>query len=521
MDKARLRYCVGLTVLLLALPGIAGEAPKKGKPKEPPEKRLQEELSETEHTATIGGEKIQYTAQAGRLLLEKEDGTPRAAVFFVAYVRNGDGAADQRPIAFCFNGGPGAASVWLHLGAFGPRRLRLDEHGKPPPPPYELENNDHSLLDVTDLVFIDPVSTGFSRAAPGEDPKQFHGVQEDIKSVGEFIRLYVSRFGRWGSPKFLIGESYGTVRAAGLAERLQDRRGMHLNGLVLISPALNLKTFRFDPGNDVPYPLFLPAYTAAAWYHKKLPEPLQADRQDALQAAERFAATDYLQALAQGTDLAEAERDRIARELARLTGLSPEYVRQSNLRVSIGRFTKELLRDQRRVVGRFDCRFTGPERDAADDTPRYDPSLAEIQGAFATAMNHYVRTELKFESDLPYEFLAGHRVQPWDYGPFKNRYVNVSGALRQALVKNPHLRVHVASGVYDLATPDFATRYTLRHLGLPGAVGDRLTASRYEAGHMMYIDAKVLPRLKSDLARFIRSATQKGNLPDETNPGAR
>ena len=300
----------------------------------------------------IGGQEIKYTATAGTILLKLEDGTPKASVFYVAYTKDDAGDLAKRPVTFTFNGGPGAASIWLHLGALGPRRVQMGDAGALTGPPYKLVDNEYSLLDVTDLVFIDPVSTGYSRAVPGEAPKQFHGIEEDIQSVGDFIRLYATRNKRWTSPKFLAGESYGITRAAGLSGYLQERYGMYLNGIVLISSILNFQTAEFDRGNDLPYILYLPTYTAIAWYHKKLSPDLQGDLQKAIGESRTFAAGEYADALAAGDNLSPERRKDIAQKLARLTGLPAEYIEQADLRIEIMRFDKELLRSQRRTVGR-------------------------------------------------------------------------------------------------------------------------------------------------------------------------
>jgi carboxypeptidase C (cathepsin A) len=478
-------------------------------------KRSRKKVVLTKHSIRIGGQEIKYTATAGTILLKLEDGTPKASVFYVAYTKDDVSDTTKRPITFAFNGGPGSASIWLHLGAFGPRRVEMGDAGSLLPPPYKLVDNEYSLLDVTDIVFIDPVSTGFSRAVPGEAPKQFHGIQEDIESVGDFIRLYATRSKRWTSPKFLAGESYGTTRAAGLSGYLQQRYGMYLNGIILISSILNFQTAEFDTGNDLPYILFLPTYTAIAWYHKKLPPDLQGDLQKAIQESRNFAAHEYTDALMSGDDLPASRRAEIAQKLSRLTGLSAEYIARSNLRIEIQRFDKELLRDQRRTVGRLDGRFTGIDEDAAGSRPEYDPSLAAIVGPFTATFNDYARGDLKFESDLFYEYLTG-RVQPWSFEGYQNRYVNVAATLRSAMTQNPFLRVFVGKGYYDLATPFFAAEYTFDHLGLDESLRGHLSGGYYEAGHMMYVHLPSLAKLKQDLAQFIqisveqKPAVQKG-----------
>lgn len=485
---------------------------------------LKDDLVVTRHRVRIGGRELAYTVTTGTMVLKEEregkgeqegrwEGEkPKATVFFIAYARDGEEAkeATRRPLTFSFNGGPGSSSVWLHLGLLGPRRVRFDEIGNPLPPPYELTDNEHSLLDVSDLVFIDPVSTGYSRAAPGEKAKDFHAFKEDIASVGDFIRLYCSRYGRWLSPKFLIGESYGTTRAAGLAGYLQERHGMFLNGVMLVSSILDFATARFEAGNDLPYLLFLPSYAATAWYHQRLDDDLQALELGSLLAeVERFVVNDYSLALMQGARLEQGERERVARLLARFTGLSERYVLQSNLRVEIMRFCKELLRDERRSVGRLDSRFKGSDRDAAGESFEYDPSYATIQGPFTATFNHYVREELGYKSDLPYEILKS-LYQTWSYKDFENRYVNVAETLRKAMTMNPFLKVHVASGFYDLATPYFATDYTLNHLGLEPELQQNLSTSFYPAGHMMYVHLDSLARQKEALARFIQTALPPG-----------
>jgi carboxypeptidase C (cathepsin A) len=496
----------------------AGTRPATGQPpkaESKPEKKAdskpdapKETLSETQHTLRAGDLKLEYKATAGTLVLKDDEGKAKASMFFVAYTRTDGDAGPRRPITFTFNGGPGSSSVWLHLGAFGPKRVLMKDNGDPLPGPYRLADNDATILDLTDLVFIDPVSTGFSRPAPGQSGKQFHGVQEDVQSVGEFIRLYTTKFGRWGSPKFLAGESYGTTRAANLANYLQDHDGLNLTGVLLISAVLNFQTIRFDDGNDLTYPLFLPTYTATAWYHKKLAPELQADLRKTLDEAQRFAEGEYNAALMKGNKLSAAELASVRAKLARYTGLSEDFVGRNNLRVEIFRFAKELLRDQHRTVGRYDSRLVGLDTEPASDRPEYDPSYAAVQGTFTAAMNGYLRAGLKYDRDNPYEILTG-KVQPWDFGTAKNRYLNVSRPLKQALTKNRSLRVFVANGYYDLATPYFATEYTFNHLGLEPALADHVTMAYYDAGHMMYIDRACHRKLKKDVAAFYAKALGK------------
>lgn len=469
----------------------------------------EDNLSVTHHSVTIDGKELNYTATAGTLVLKAEDDKegekPKASIFFVAYTLDDVEDASKRPVTFSFNGGPGSSSVWLHLGVLGPRRVQPDADGNPPQPPYQLTNNEFSILDKTDLVFIDPVSTGFSRAVPGEEAKQFHGLQKDIESVGNFILLYLGRYKRWRSPKFLIGESYGTTRACGLSGYLQDRNGTYLNGIMLVSVVLNFQTIRFAVGNDLPYILFLPTYAATAFHHNKLTE-LETSAEDSfekiLDEVREFALGDYSVAMMQGSNVSDHRRQTIVKKLAMYTGLSTEYIEKTDLRIKINRFCKELLRDEGKTVGRFDSRFTGIDRDSAGENYEYDPSSAVIQGAYTATLNDYVRGDLEFKSDLPYEILSG-RVHPWDYGSHQNEYVNVADTLRKAMTTNPSLKVYVANGYFDLATPFLATEYTFSHLGLDKSLQDNITMSYYKAGHMMYIDMDELKKMKEDMDAYL------------------
>lgn len=480
----------------------AGNGRAAAQPPEPPAK-VEEKTSRTEHSIQIGGQTIPYTAIAGTLLLKKEDGTPTASIFYIAYTRNGVADISKRPVTFAFNGGPGASSVWLHMGSLGPKRVSMDGNGNPAPPPYKFVDNEYSVLDQTDLVFIDPVSTGYSRAVPDNSARNFHSFRSDLDSVAEFIRLYTTRNNRWSSPKFLAGESYGTTRAAGLSGYLQDKLGMNLNGIVLVSSVLNFGTIMPSPANDLPYPLYLPTYTAAAWFHKKLPKDLESEGlRKAVDESKRFAAGPYTLALFKGTGISAEERAAVVKNLARLTGLSPQYIEESNLRVPPGHFEKELLRDQRRTLGRYDSRLTGMDENAAGANPDYDPSYSSVQGPFTAAFNEYVRGDLKFDSDLPYEVLTS-KVQPWSFSEFENRYVDVSETLRDAMTKNPSLRVFVAMGYYDLATPFFSQEYTLEHMQLDPQLGDHLSMDFFEAGHMMYTRLQSLEKLKQDISKFM------------------
>lgn len=508
-------WLAAAVLALLCLGPAAAQRPERMAPEEMKKEeklpkaewsKVVDNLVSTQHKATIGGKEIRYTATAGTLVLREEGGRPKVNIFFTAYTRDGVTDLSKRPVTYTYNGGPGSSSVWLHMGAFGPRRVEMGDAGQVVPPPYRMVDNGESLLDVTDLVFIDPVTTGYSRAVEGEDPKSFYGLNEDADTVAEFIRLWTARYSRWSSPKFLAGESYGTTRSAKLSALLQERHGMYLNGVILISSILNFQTARFAVGNDLPYPLFLPTYTATAWYHKRLPQDLQAGGvQKAVEEARRFAAGEYTTALMQGNALGEQGWNDIAAKVSRYTGLSVDFVKQTNLRPEIQAFVKELLRDQRATVGRLDSRFKGIDRDAAGEQNEFDPSYAAIQGPYTATFNDYVRQDLGFKSDLPYEILTD-RVRPWSFGE-QNQYANVAEDLRRAMSQNPALKVFVGNGYFDLATPFFATEYTFNHIAFDPGYAERVTKKYYEAGHMMYVRQVDREQLKKDVAAFITGAS--------------
>lgn len=461
----------------------------------------------TEHSVRVDGETVRYTATAGTLFLKNDEGEPQASLFYVAYTKDGVDDAAERPVTFSFNGGPGSSSVWLHLGAFGPRRVDFPDAEQPEPPPYDLVDNAHTLLDETDLVFIDPVNTGYSRPVEDADAEQFLGVEEDVEAVYEFIRRWTTENERWNSPRFLAGESYGTTRAAMLVNHAQDQ-GMFFNGVVLVSSILNLQTARFETGNDLPYMLFLPTYAATAYYHDTLPERPD-DLEAFLDRARAFALGEYGPALLKGDGLEEEERERIVDGLHRFTGLDREFIRRANLRVSISRFTKELLRDGRRTVGRLDSRYHGIDSDAAGERFEHDPSYTAILGPYTAALNDYVRDELDFEEERNYEILSGEVNRNWNWQVRgRSGYVNVAEDLREAMSTNTHLEVLVANGYYDLATPFFATEYTVDHLGLEPELRDHVELTYYPAGHMMYVHPPSLEKLKQDVAGLIQRATE-------------
>lgn len=458
----------------------------------------------TQHRVTVAGKVIPYTATTGYMEIKDEDGTLKAKMFYTAYTRDDIRDKAARPITYTFNGGPGSSSVWLHMGGLGPKRVVLSELGEMTAPPFKYVDNEYTWLDETDLVFIDPVSTGFSRAADEKDAKDFHGYNEDIRAVGEFIRLYTTQNLRWGSPKYLAGESYGTTRAAGLSEYLQSRYGMYINGVMLISSIMDFSTARFSRGHQLPYVLFLPTYTATAWYHKKLDPDLQLNLWKTLNEVRDFATNEYSVALMKGDQLSTEDRNRVVAQLVRYTGLSREYIEETNLRIEIGRFTKELTRDAGHSVGRLDSRMKAWEYDNAGERYEFDPSYdATIYGPYSGAFNDYVRRDLKFESDLPYEILTG-RVRPWNYNNVQNQFLNVAETLRGAMHENPHLRVWISNGYYDLATPFFATEYTINQMNLHPSLRKNITMTYYESGHMMYIHMPSLIQFKKDFVTFIR-----------------
>lgn len=500
--------CFRLFTVYIIILGVCmsetAEAAQKTGDKDPKSEKTAEIASPvvTKHTLTIGGKAISYSATAGYMKITDEAGKHKANIFYTAYIKDGE-HNDARPITFAFNGGPGSSSVWLHMGALGPKRVILGDNGEMPAPPFRITDNEYSWLEFTDLVFVDPVGTGYSRPAAEEKREQFHGIREDAESVGDFIRRYTTQNKRWLSPKFLAGESYGTTRAAALSGYLQDTYGMYLNGLLLISSVLDFQTIRFSESNDWPYILYLPSYTATAWFHKKLAADLQGDLDKAVAEAREFALHDYLLALAKGDRLPSTDRDRIAEKLARLTGLTKEFVLQANLRIHGQRFTKELLRSERRTVGRLDSRFKGIDRDAAGETPDFDPSYdAVILGPFSATVNDYLRSELGYENDLPYEILTG-KVRPWNWGNAEGGFPNVAETMREAITKNPNLKVFVANGYYDLATPFFATEYTMDHLGLDPTLQTNISMQYYPAGHMMYIQKSSLAKFQKDVKAFI------------------
>ncbi|MEO1287998.1 MAG: peptidase S10 [Chloroflexota bacterium] len=458
----------------------------------------------TEHQIKVGGKTLKYQATTGMMPLKNSKGEHEANIFFVAYTQENIKDKALRPLTFVFNGGPGSSSVWLHLGAVGPKRVKMQDEGWLPHPPYQLEDNPHTWLDETDLVFIDPVGTGFSRAINSDDNKKFWSLQGDLDSVGEFIRLYLTRNSRWASPLFLAGESYGTTRAAGLSGNLVNK-GIAFNGIMLISTIINFQTARFLRGNDLPYALFLPTYTATAWYHKQLPDDLQTrDLPDVLAEVEAWAETDYTLALMKGDRFDDETRQTIKHTLARYTGLDEKYVDGTKLRINIMRFCKELLRDQNRTVGRLDSRFQGYADLAITEYPEFDPSYSAIMPPYTSMFNQYVRESLGYETDDTYNILSFEVNQQWEYA--RGQFPDTSEQLRIALERNPYMKVYVGQGYYDLATPHIAAHNSMNQMGKAPELHDNIRYYFYTAGHMYYLDTTQLAKLRTDVADFMTFA---------------
>jgi len=456
----------------------------------------------THHQITVNGKALKYTATTGRLPIKRPDGKIEAEMFFVAYTLDGQDVG-KRPLTFAFNGGPGSASIWLHMGALGPRKVVLKDDGFMPPAPYHIEDNAYTPLDKTDLVLVDAIGTGFSRAAHQELFKKFWGVKGDIEAFGEFIRLFITRYDRWSSPLYLFGESYGTTRSAGVAGYLADH-GISFNGITLLSTVLNFETLEETKTNDQPYVFLLPSFTMIAGYHHKLPQDLEQDMNKARQESEQFASGEYAQALAKGDALTAQERQHIVEQVARYTGLSKEIVEEANMRIDVRKFTHYLLIDQKLRVGRLDGRYTGPDPEGLMDTQFYDPTGSATRPPFTAVFNNYVRTELGYKTDMPYFVFAQEAgFGKWDWGSAIQGFPDTASALREAIVKDPYLKVLVMEGYYDLATPYYAANYTMDHLDLTSKYRSSISYATYDSGHMVYLATSSLKKMKTDLVDFI------------------
>ena len=470
-----------------------------------------EESSTTEHTVRIGGQVIPYKATAGTILLKNDAGEPIGLMYAVAYTRSDVKDPSSRPISFFFNGGPGSASMWLHMGAFGPRRVSTPDGEFTAPAPYKLVDNSESLLDKTDMVFIDAMGTGYSHVVGKGTPANFNGIDEDMAAFGQYINTYINRNDRWNSPKFLMGESYGTFRSAALGNYLQNRYTMHLNGIVLISSVLDLSSITFGQGDDRVYTYYLPSYAAVAWYHKAL-KNRPTNLETFVDEARQYAKGEYAAALFKGDKIPAAEAAAVAKRLSYFTGLNEDYLMKANLRVTLGQFNVELLRDRGLTAGRIDARFTGYTRDLLSETAQGDPEGPAVGGAFTALLNDYNHSELKFGLDKEYRNTSGG-LGAWNWtrggrgGGFPSA-PNVQGDLTQAMITNPRLLVEVENGYYDMATPFFATEFTMEHLGLPDALKGHVQQQYYESGHMMYLHDASRVKLHNNIAAFVDRATK-------------
>lgn len=500
-----MRLTATLAALIFSLaiaPALAqDEAP--GRPAFSPAPPIARERTlPTKHTIQLGGAPLAYTATPGTLTVRDDADNPIGSFFYVAYTKD-DVEKSARPITFVYNGGPGSSSLWLHMGSIGPRRLNVADAVTPPPAPYRISDNPSTLLDRSDLVFIDAMQTGYSRIGGHGTPKQFFGIDEDAAAFAKFVRRYLGANDRWQSPKFLFGESYGTTRSAALAAVLQSQ-GVALNGVTLLSSVLDFNTLSPGPGGeDLAYIGFFPTYAASAWYHKRVPNR-PTDLAAFVQTARDFASGPYASALIRETGLSAAERMSIAARMHELIGLDTKYILAANLRISPGRFEKELLRDRARTVGRLDSRYLGIDRDAAGESPEYDATDSAITSAYTATFNAYIHDELKWQSDTEYLPTNYSVVNAnWNFQRGRSRGApNVAGDLREAMTRNPHLHLFSANGYYDLATPFFATQYTLGHLGLDSSLQANVRYGFYAAGHMIYMNPTELAAFKRDLSSF-------------------
>jgi carboxypeptidase C (cathepsin A) len=460
----------------------------------------------THHQTTVSGKTLSYTATAGRLPIKRGDGKIEAEMFFVAYTLDGQTAA-KRPLTFSFNGGPGSASVWLHMGALGPKRVVLQQHGFMPAAPYRLEDNPDTLLDRSDIVMVDAMSTGYSRAASADLTKKFLGVKGDVEAFGEFIRLYLSRYERWGSPLFLLGESYGTTRAAGIAGYLADH-GIAFNGVTLLSMAVDFQTLEWNKSNDLPYLLLVPTFNMIAGYHHKLSAELTPDMAKTREEVVRWSSHEYALALGKGDALSPEEHRKIVEQLSRYIGLRPEVIEAHDLRIDVPTFTKELLLDQKLITGRLDGRFTSPD---PGEERFFDPTSAAILPPYTSAFNSYLRTELNYKSDMPYRVFAYDQpgFQNWEWGNAVQGFPSTASGLRSAIIKNPYMKILVMEGYYDLATPFAAANWTMDHLNLGPQFRQNVSYATYNSGHMVYVDRAEHDKMKKDLVDFMDKCLPK------------
>jgi len=500
-----------LMMLTLGTTFVVGEETTPPAKPEVPEAKA----SVTEHSIEIGGQSIRYTATAGYLIVDNAKEEPVAKFGYTAYVRDGFDDPAQRPITFAFNGGPGSASIWLHMGVLGPKIVVTPDAEFTPPPPYDVRDNEYSILDVTDLVMIDPVGTGYSRPIGEAKGGDFWGVDQDIDSVSRFIKEYVSQNSRWASPKILLGESYGGMRSGGVAMELLGRHGMALNGVVLVSPFMEMVTGFDGLGVDLPHVMFLPTLAATAWYHEALDRAagtLPADLAGFVAEVSAFAYDEFAPALLKGSRLGSDERSAVLAKLALYTGVSEEYWDRANLRVSHGQFVKELLRDRKQTAGRIDSRYAGRSFNLLGEEMSYDPQSSAVSAAFTSAFLDYYHNDLEFGRDLEYK-VSGNVWMQWDWAHsppgigFPVPFPNTSIDLARAMGESPGMKLLVQQGYYDLATPQLATEYYIEHMDLLPEQRANVLIEYYEAGHMMYLHPPSLVKYKEDLARFILDAT--------------
>jgi carboxypeptidase C (cathepsin A) len=503
MRQTLIRGVLGVVLALGAAWVPGAESDEGAPPPSAPSRQIAPVV--TQQAITLSGQKLAYTATAGYMPITDDAGKVQANIFYVAYVRKDVDAGAARPVTFAFNGGPGASSMWLHLGV-GPKRVPLAADGTALPASTVLTDNEATWLGFTDLVFVDPIGTGFSRAAEGVDARQFYEVSRDIQVAGSFVRRYITQQQRWLSPKFILGESYGTTRAAGLVNRLQDTAGIDVNGVILVSSALDFQTFTFDNANDLPYALVLPSLAATAWYHKKLQGTPQTDLTETLRRAENWALNEYLLALAKGEAMSDTQRAEVTQRMAQFTGLAQNELARSRLRVGPLRFGKLLLRDAARIVGRFDGRVTSADPSPGSEYAESDPSFFLITGPLVEALNHYLQRDLQFRTDMRYEFLSKEVNHSWKWLSGGQGYLYVADELTEAMARDNRLRVFAGAGYFDLATPYLSQRYTFDHMGLTRDLRGHLTFKSYPTGHQIYTDPASALKLREDVEAFVQCA---------------
>jgi carboxypeptidase C (cathepsin A) len=501
-------YISALALILLSAtsisPATAADPPAHPSPAASESAKPSSTDAVTHHSLVLDGKTIEYTATAGNITLKDDKGEPTATMFYTAFTQDGVTDKNRRAVTFFYNGGPGSSTIWLRMGAFAPKRVVAPDATSAPAAPYRLVDNEYSLLDRTDMVFVDAVGTGFSRLGPKTKPEDFYGIDQDGKAFRQFIERYATQNGRWNSPKFLFGESYGTTRSCVLADLLQ-KDGMAVNGVVLLSSALNFEEFNGGDGSDIQFFTNLPTEAAVAWYHHKLSMPA-ADLPTLLRSARQFAIGQYASALALGSTLSPAARDDVIRKLHEFTGLSENYIRRSNLRFGPDEFEKQLLGREYKIVGRYDGRYVGVDMSPNAQGPDFDPSYDFIMSSYVSSFNDYVRNQLHYETDRRYEPLSGDVNGQWDLrhklGPGQETYGDVLPDLKDVMTTNPHLRVFSANGYYDLATPFFGTEYLLDHMGLDPSLAGHIQYGYYESGHMVYLHPEALAQFKKDLGRW-------------------